>query len=192
MLRKEKWKMKYYVIPKKEVMAMVDAEHPPKISSAASKYFRVVTEDEYNRIESERCAEYEKKFKIEFFTSELINGFDVSEEDVQEIAERAYEIYCDAGRPPYCDISTEYDALERAFEECQENVIEITYEVTRRTCQSFKVNKRDYEKIRSGGEIPEEIIMDLEHAIDTGDCDREDDYEVINGKTGEVVIPWND
>ena len=67
--------------------------------------------------------------------------------------------------------------------------IEITYEVTRRTCETFLVTDEEYDLVKSG-EIPERITMELENNIDTGYGDREDNWAAVDDETGEVLQEW--
>lgn len=122
--------MTYYIIPREEIAMELNANNADeametfaiKMDLNMNTYFRAVTEDEYAAIAKEkrwaaRCAS-----QIDFYISELEDNdeFDeISEDDIREVAENAYEIYCNAGSYPYCDIATEYDALYRAYEEYQ-------------------------------------------------------------------------
>jgi len=68
-------------------------------------------------------------------------------------------------------------------------LIEITYEVTRRACETFEVSDEEYENLKAG-ELPEDVMMQLEHMIDTGDCDREDDWAAVDAISGVAVQDW--
>ena len=68
--------------------------------------------------------------------------------------------------------------------------IEVTYEVVKRTNEHFFVTEKQYEEIAEGGDLPEEIQRELEHNIDTGYCDREDDYTVVNSETDMWIKDW--
>ena len=117
--------MKYYIIPKDEIVMELDAtnadeaviDFATKMDMDMNQYFRAVTEEEYEQIKSQRLIDSDRESKISFYTEELEENFDVPEEDIPDVAENAYDIYCDAGHGAYCDVETEYDALMRAYDE---------------------------------------------------------------------------
>ena len=119
--------MKYYIIPISEIAMEVEAEDKYgamdefalKADFDLNVYFKAVTEEEYHDYLREREAVADMNSEIEFMASELMGDPDLAyPEDVcYKIAALAYKIYCKAGSYPYCDIVTEYDAINRAVEE---------------------------------------------------------------------------
>lgn len=89
------------------------------MSKNMSDYFRAVTEEEYHDYLRERKAVADMNSEIEFMADELMGDpdLDYPEDVYYKIAALAYKIYCKAGRYPYCDIETKYDAINRAVEE---------------------------------------------------------------------------
>ena len=67
--------------------------------------------------------------------------------------------------------------------------VEVTYEVTRRVCDTFYVTDEEYEQIR-GGELTSQIENDLEYMIDDGDGDRTVNWSAVDDKTGRVISDW--
>ena len=120
--------MKYYIIPTADIAMEVETadkyaamdEFALKMDSDMNAYFRAVTEKEYKKIKQEREWEAKKNVQVDFYIEELRDNFDVPEEEINDVAEQAYEIYCEAGHGEYCTVETEYDALERAYDEWYE------------------------------------------------------------------------
>lgn len=119
---------KYYIIPKDEIALEINmpcVDTPEKammvfannMSMDMNEYFVAVTEKGYEEYKAEQRAVAAREAKIEFYEYELSKNFDVEEKDITDIAEKAYEIYCNAGSYPYCDVETEYDALTKAVDE---------------------------------------------------------------------------
>ena len=113
---------KYLIIPKNDVAMEVHSSNPEDAMSCfawavdfdMSAYFRAVTEEEYNEIKEKKLWEARKKTQVDFYISELEMNFDeVAEEDINEIAERAWEMYC--GKEG--EGLTEYETLEKAVDE---------------------------------------------------------------------------
>ena len=119
--------MKYYIIPKDEIVCEINAddagdavvEFATYMDSDMNVYFRAVTEEEYHNYLREREAVAAMNSEIEFMADELMGDpdLDYPEDVCYKIAALAYKIYCKAGSYPYCDIVTEYDAINRAVEE---------------------------------------------------------------------------
>lgn len=118
---------KYYIIPKEDIaMELYSANADDAMSCFAwamdfdmNRYFRAVTEEEYHDYLREREAVNAMNGEIEFMADELMGDpdLDYPEDVYYKIAVLAYKIYCKAGSYPYCDIVTEYDAINRAVEE---------------------------------------------------------------------------
>ena len=119
--------MKYYIIPTGEIAMEVEAEDKYgamdefalKADFDLNAYFKAVTEEEYHDYLREREAVNAMNGEIEFMADELMGDpdLDYPEDVYYKIAVLAYKIYCKAGSYPYCDIVTEYDAINRAVEE---------------------------------------------------------------------------
>ena len=115
--------MKYYIIPRNYIVDEIEAadageaiiDFATEMDSDMNIYFRAVTEEEYNEIQSAN----EKKEMIDFFINELEENLDIPEEDIQDVAEMAYECYRKSGSPGYgwAEGLTEYEALEMAVDE---------------------------------------------------------------------------
>ena len=116
---------KYFIIPKDEVAFIVhsaNAENAMECFATVmdldmNQYFLAVTEEEYNEIKRKKEEEIIKTDRKNFFFDEIINGITPDEKEARKLADRAYEIWCKAGSYPYCDIITEYDAIQKAEEE---------------------------------------------------------------------------
>lgn len=118
---------KYYIIPREGIAMEVHSGNADDAMSCfawamdfdMNKYFRAVTEEEYLEYKREREAVSSMNSEIEFMASELMGNpdLDYPEDVCYKIAALAYKIYCKAGSYPYCDIETEYDAIDRAVEE---------------------------------------------------------------------------
>ena len=118
---------KYYIIPREDIAMEVHSANADDAMSCfawamdfdISRYFRAVTEEEYLEYKREREAVAAMNSEIEFMASELMGDpdFTYTEDVCYKIAALAYKIYCKAGSYPYCDIETEYDAINRAVEE---------------------------------------------------------------------------
>lgn len=118
---------KYYIIPKEEIAFIVHSDNADDamscfafaMDSDMNQYFRAVTEEEYLEYLREREAVAAMNSEIDFMASELMGDpdLDYPEDVCYKIAALAYKIYCKAGSYPYCDIETEYDAINRAVEE---------------------------------------------------------------------------
>lgn len=118
---------KYYIIPKEEIAFIVHSGNAADamscfawaMDSDMNRCFRAVTEEEYIEYKREREAVAAMDGEIEFMASELIEDpdFTYPVDVCYKIAALAYKIYCKAGSYPYCDIETEYDAINRAVEE---------------------------------------------------------------------------
>lgn len=123
---------KYYIIPKEAITFIVHSGNADDamscfawaMDSDMNKYFRAVTEEEYAEIIQKRNDEIVKQSRLDFFFNEIVNGITPNEKTAHNLANRAYEIYCKAGSYPYCDIDTEYDAINRAVEEYEEGTYE--------------------------------------------------------------------
>lgn len=121
---------KYLIIPKDDVAFVVHSGNAEDamscfawaMDSDMNAYFRAVTEEEYEEIKEEKLWEASKKTQVDFYIEELEDNFDVPEDQIPDVADNAYEIYCNAGHYPYSDVETEYDALNKAYDEwCDEN-----------------------------------------------------------------------
>ena len=116
---------KYFIIPKDDVAMEIHSANPEDamscfawaMDSDMNAYFRAVTEEEYEEIKDKRLWEARKKTQVDFYIDELENCFDIPEDQIPEVADNAYKIYCHAGSYPYCDVETEYDALNKAYDE---------------------------------------------------------------------------
>ena len=119
--------MRYYIIPNNEIVDEIEAadageaiiDFATKMDLDMNIYFRAVTEEEYEEIEREKLRKARKQIHVNFYVDELYDRFDVPEEDIESIAERAYECYRESGSPGYGwdNGLTEYDALEMAVKE---------------------------------------------------------------------------
>lgn len=124
--------MKYYIIPTCDIAMEIDAKDDfEAIVTFATRmdfnmgvYFRAVTEEEYNEIQDKKLIEAIKNSQIDFYVDELEENYDIPEEDIQDVAERAYECYCKSGSPGYgwAEGLTEYEALEMAVDEYLEGI----------------------------------------------------------------------
>ena len=118
---------KYFIIPKEEIAFVVHSGNAEDamscfawaMDSDMNTYFRAVTEEEYEEIVDDKKWEARRQTQIDFYIEELEDNFDdvIPEEDIEDVADAAYEIYCNAGRGKYCCVTSEYDALEAAIEE---------------------------------------------------------------------------
>lgn len=121
---------KYFIIPKDDVAMEIHSANPEDamscfawaMDSDMNTYFRAVTEEEYEEIKDKKLWEARKKTQVDFYIDELEDNFDIPEEDIPEVAERAYECYCKSGSPGYgwAEGLTEYEALEMAVDEWEE------------------------------------------------------------------------
>ena len=117
--------MKYYIIPTSDIAMEVNAEDmydamgtfAVTMDFDMNVYFRAVTEEEYEEIKDKKLWEARKKTQVDFYIDELEDNFDIPEDQIPEVADNAYKIYCQAGSYPYCDVETEYDALNKAYDE---------------------------------------------------------------------------
>ena len=117
--------MKYYIIPTCDIATEVDAKDMYDAMDTfaltmdfdMNVYFRAVTEEEYEEIKDKKLWEARKKTQVDFYIDELEDNFDIPEDQIPEVADNAYKIYCHAGSYPYCDVETEYDALDKAYDE---------------------------------------------------------------------------
>ena len=122
--------MKYYIIPTCDIATEVDAKDMYDAMDTfaltmdfdMNTYFRAVTEEEYEEIKDKKLWEARKKTQVDFYIDELEDNFDVPEDQIPEVAERAYECYCKSGSPGYgwAEGLTEYEALEMAVNEWEE------------------------------------------------------------------------
>ena len=114
--------MKYYIIPKEEIVATIDSanagdaiiEFATKMDSDMNIYFRAVTEEEYKEIRSDRNFEGAHEQFVEWAVDVLFEDFseyDFDEEEVEDLAEYAWDINCEG------DGLTEYECIERAVDE---------------------------------------------------------------------------
>ena len=115
--------MKYYIIPVNEIAFTVDAKDAADAMESfathmdldMNAYFKAVTEEEYERIMLKQRHDARKEDQIDFYLDELDEYYDlVPKNMIHDIAERAYEIYCEGNG------DTEYEALEKAIEEYEE------------------------------------------------------------------------
>ena len=119
--------MKYYIIPNCDIVDEIEADDAKEalvnfathMDLDMETYFRAVTEEEYSEMCFKKRVEAHRQEQIDFYIDELHDNFDVPEEDIEDIAERAYECYCKSGSPGYgwAEGLTEYDALEMAVDE---------------------------------------------------------------------------
>ncbi len=145
---------KFYIIPKEEVAMEVHSANADDamicfawaMESDMNQYFRAVTEEEYNEIIQKRNNEIVKQDRLDFFFNEVINGITPDEKTARKITNKAYEIYNKAGSYPYCDIETEYDAINRAVEEYKPFKIRV-YDI-------------DWETDDEDVDLPTEVIID--------------------------------
>ena len=118
---------KFYIIPKNEVAMEIHSANADDamscfafaMDSDMNTYFRAVTEEEYNEMHFKKRAETERQEQIDFFVEELEKNYDIPEEDIEDVAERAFECYCKSGSYGYgwAEGLSEYDALEMAVDE---------------------------------------------------------------------------
>ena len=113
--------MKYYIIPKFDFETTLEATDKEDAlakfaasgdASDLNQYLQVVTEEELEEIReamSDKAAH--DRFVTAFMKYELIDNYDVPEEDAQDVAEDAYEIYCQG------DGQTQYECIEEAYAE---------------------------------------------------------------------------
>ena len=118
---------KYFIIPKEEIAFTTLAETPDHAmivfawshDEDLNKYFRAVTEDEYNDFVSKREDKIIESFKKNFFFYEIRNS--VPNDDIaHRLADKAYNVWCKAGSYPYCDILNEYDVICRVINEWED------------------------------------------------------------------------
>ncbi len=110
--------MKYYLIPKEYVTEInatnkQDAicEFATNMDTDMNQYFQVLTEEEYKEYkECHTNTTGHERFVINFMEIELLENFDVTEEDAHDVAVNAYDIYCKG------DGKTEYECLEEAYD----------------------------------------------------------------------------
>ena len=115
---------KYYIIPVEDVMAKIFAESPKQaiegfvwnMNDDMNLYFKAVTEDEYLAWKHEKDFEAHSRFVTDFMEDVARDDFDIPDEDARDVAEMAYEKYCDPDYP-----LTEYGAVELAAEEYWED-----------------------------------------------------------------------
>lgn len=109
--------MKYYIVPK-ELEIVIDGDDKEDaicnfavaMDTDMNTYFDVLSEEEYEKYKEEHSdAAAHKRFIIEFMKNELIEQFDVPEDEAGDVAEDAYSIY-ELG-----DGQTEYECIEEAF-----------------------------------------------------------------------------
>ncbi len=112
----------YIIIPKKEFYSEIKGKNKEDAMAAFAAmmntdmnlYFKAVTPEEYKVIkEQESDAAAHARFVTAFMKNTLMEDFDVPEEDAQDVAENAYDIYCDGNG------QTEYECIEEAFDEYQ-------------------------------------------------------------------------
>lgn len=116
--------MKYYIIPNCDIVDEIEADDAKEalvnfathMDLDMGTYFRAVTEEEYNEMCFKKA---ERQKQIDFFVAELEENYDIPEEDIEDVAERAFECYCKSGSPGYgwAEGLSEYDALEMAVDE---------------------------------------------------------------------------
>ena len=121
--------MNYYIIPRFNFETKIkgtdkeDAIARFAASADASDlnlYLQVVTKEELDEIREEMSdSAAHARFVTAFMKKELINQFNVPEEDAQNIAEEAYDIYCDGFG------QTEYECIEEAFTEYKKNAAKL-------------------------------------------------------------------
>lgn len=67
----------------------------------------------------------------------------------------------------------------------------ITYEIARRTYEEFNVSDEDYELIQKG-DLPKEIVKDLEDKIESLQGVRFDDWAAEDCVTGKTIQDWRE
>lgn len=108
---------KYYVIPKAEFKAEVDAINKEDaietfaaiMNTDMNNYFMVVTKEEYEKYKKEQVADAQRMYIKSWMVCELVETFKVEEEVAKNLADEAYEIYLTG------DGWTEYEAITEAF-----------------------------------------------------------------------------
>lgn len=121
--------MKYYIIPKFNFEAEIEATDKEDAiarfaasadASDLNQYLQVVTKEELEEIREEMSdSAAHARFVTAFMRDELIGQFDVPEEDAQNVAEEAYDIYCEGNG------QTEYECIEEAFAEYKKNIAKL-------------------------------------------------------------------
>lgn len=116
--------MKFYIIPNCDIVDEIEADDAKEalvnfathMDLDMGAYFRAVTEEEYNEMCFKKA---ERQKQIDFFVAELEENYDIPEEDIEDVAERAFECYCKSGSQGYgwAEGLSEYDALEMAVDE---------------------------------------------------------------------------
>lgn len=130
--------MKYYIIPKFNFEVEIEATDKDDAiakyawsadASDLNQYLQVVTKEELEEIREEMSdSAAHARFVTAFMRDELIDQFDVPEEDAQDVAEEAYDIYCEGNG------QTEYECIEEAFAEYKKN----TAKLNKNTYAEFK------------------------------------------------------
>lgn len=109
--------MKYFIVPKQNIQFEMSGKNKAdalaafaaSMDSDMNQYFDVLTEKELEKRKEETMSHNE--FVINFMKNELISSFGYDEETAREVAERAYDIYCEGNG------ETEYECIEKANEE---------------------------------------------------------------------------
>ena len=110
--------IKYYIVPNDSPIETVNANSPDEalIAFASSfpvdlgKYFRAVTESEYEDIMLQQDIDGDRNLFIRFAKEVLEEDFEVPADDLDEIADTAFEYYCDG-------VGTEYEAIQGAADD---------------------------------------------------------------------------
>ena len=114
---------KYYIVPKETEILVSGTDKEDAICNFATTmdldmhtYFSVLTEEEYQAYcEAKSDAAAYKSHVIRFMKNELIETFEMPEQDAEDVAENAYAIY-EQGNG-----QTEYECIEEAYDDWLEN-----------------------------------------------------------------------
>lgn len=114
--------MEYIIIPKDKKIGPFKASSKEEalhdfatiMDTNVSSYFEAVTEEELHTLIQEKNKKIHDQFVTDFMKGELINQFDLSEEDAEDVAENAYELYCEGNG------ETEYECIEEAYRDFTE------------------------------------------------------------------------
>ena len=122
--------MKYLIVPKDEVAMEINARNKEDAIVAFAglmdfdmhTYFDVLTEEEYEEAKRKKEMEITKNSLIDFYLGELGSSYYdiVALDDMQDVADRAYEAYSHIGKYPFPENATEYECLEWAVREYEE------------------------------------------------------------------------
>ena len=115
---------KYYIIPTGTWFDEIEAgdrknaleKFVDEMDTNMSAYFKAVTEEELQAYTADKQASHKKEV-LTFIQNELLSCFpDIPEQDVGDVAARAYTMY-DSGK-----VSTQYDGIHAAVEEYKNSV----------------------------------------------------------------------